>query len=76
MARTAHAIEILRQHGRMSGRDLRNAVSSSLGFRISLATFYLMMADLEEAAEVFGEWEEVLVEGHPVRVRYYRLGGF
>ena len=55
-----------------SGRDLRSRLRAH-GARKSGPAFYQLMARLEESGVVDGRYEQVIVDGQPVRERHYRV---
>lgn len=59
---------------RLSGRELRQAMGE-LGIKKSSPAFYQLMARLEEASYIQGEYEQKVVDGTAIKERFYRLTG-
>jgi DNA-binding PadR family transcriptional regulator len=57
-----------------SGRDLRQRLAQS-GIKRSGPAFYQLMARLEEAGLVEGEYSQKIVEGQIIKERWYRVTG-
>src|SRR4051794_24971311 len=60
--------------GEKSGRDLREELKRE-GAGKTLASFYQLMARLEEAGHVKGRYEQELIDGIPVKERVYTVTG-
>lgn len=60
--------------GEMSGRQLRECLAAE-GAKKSLATFYQLMARLEDGRLVEGWYETKFVAGQTVKERRYKLTG-
>ena len=59
---------------KISGRDLRAALVEE-GVRKSAPAFYQLMARLEDAKFVEGEYVQKMIDGQAIKERFYRLTG-
>ena len=57
-----------------SGRELRQSLARS-GIKKSGPAFYQVMARLEEAGLVEGEYSQKVIEGQIIKERWYRVTG-
>ncbi len=60
--------------GEMSGVQLRETLKNE-GVNKSLASFYQLMARLEEGGHVEGRYEQEMIDGIPVKERVYTATG-
>jgi DNA-binding PadR family transcriptional regulator len=66
-------LECLGTH-KISGRELRNLLAKN-GAKKSGPAFYQLMARLEDAGFVEGEYSRKIVEGQIIKERWYRVTG-
>jgi hypothetical protein len=59
---------------RMSGKELRAALKQ-VGVNKTCPAFYQLMARMEQAGFVAGDYEDKSVDGVPIRERFCRLTG-
>ena len=60
--------------GELSGADLRARLKQD-GASKTLASFYQLMARLEEGHHVEGRYEQEMIDGIPVKERIYKATG-
>ncbi len=58
--------------GEQNGEFVRNELAK-FGIKKSLPAFYQLMARLEEASFVRGRYEQLVIDGQPVKKRRYRI---
>lgn len=58
-----------------SGREVRQKLRTDHRIKRSLASFYQLMARLEESGMIEGRYETTSIEGQGIRTRYYKALG-
>ncbi len=62
-------------NSRQSGREVRARLDTDHGVKRSLASFYQLMARLEESGMIEGHYQTRSIEGQGIRTRYYEIQG-
>lgn len=55
------------------GRDLRQQLKTRFKVSRSLPAFYQLMSRLEESGLVRGRYEQLVIDGQPVKQRWYAI---